>query len=144
MYWKSIKDYKPEEGSVVIIWQENLSEPNCSRFQKAIYYKTHFRIYPIGSGDVYRSTSDFVALDLEGDTCQITHWMNAPKNPNECEKLPTSEQVYEKSKSYTDIECNLQTFFDEDEIEIQRMRYMDGYAKAITDFINPNFDIINK
>lgn len=144
MIWLPINEKLPEEGSVVIIWQENLSDPNCSRFQKAVYYKTHFRIYPIGLENVYKSSNDFVALDLEGDTCQITHWMNAPKSPNDCEKLPTAEQVYEKSKSYTDIECKLQYFFDEDDIEIQRMRYMDGYAKAITDFINPNFNIINK
>jgi|AntAceMinimDraft_4_1070372.scaffolds.fasta_scaffold18827_4 hypothetical protein len=52
----------------------------------------------------------------------------------------TKEQIdeltliaYEKAKHYTDVECSLQNFFDEDEITIQRLRYVDGYLQAFKD-----------
>jgi len=54
--------------------------------------------------------------------------------------LPSTDELYIKAKYYTDVQCNLQNFFDEDEIEISRMRYMHGYEQAIKDFVNCNYN----
>ncbi|MBK9357707.1 MAG: hypothetical protein IPN08_10025 [Bacteroidales bacterium] len=54
--------------------------------------------------------------------------------------LPSTDDLYLKAKHYTDVQCNLQNFFDDDEIEISRMRYMHGYEQAIKDFVNCNYN----
>lgn len=54
-------------------------------------------------------------------------------------QLPTMEELYLKAKYYTDDQCHLQNFFDEDEVEVIRMRYMDGYEQALKDFVNCDY-----
>lgn len=71
---------------------------------------------------------------------------NNLKNEQQCAihdvsvSLPSTDELYLKAKHYTDVQCNLQNFFDEDEIEICRMRYMHGYEQAIKDFVNCNYN----
>lgn len=62
------------------------------------------------------------------------------KKSFEPEKLPSTEELFEKAKYYTDVICNLQNFFDEDEILISRMRYIHGYEQAIKDFVNDDYN----
>lgn len=89
--WVSVKKDLPNDGDKVIVWQNNLSDKKCSRHQCAFFYKiggkasnngrSFFEIYPKIRGLLYDSKKKFTSGDLEGDTCQITHWMKLPKAP---------------------------------------------------------------
>lgn len=53
--------------------------------------------------------------------------------------LPTFDEIYQKSIQYSDIECNLQNFYSEGELIIERTRYCDGYIQAIKDYIDSEY-----
>lgn len=53
--------------------------------------------------------------------------------------LPSSVELWEKSRKYAYEECALQTFNNEDEIVIARGHYCDGYQRAIKDFVNKKY-----
>ena len=53
--------------------------------------------------------------------------------------LPTSAELFEKSRVYAYEECVLQNFHDENEIMCIRGRYIDGYEQAIRDFVKKNY-----
>lgn len=84
--WASVKMDLPEDGAKVIVWQNNLSDKKCSRHHCAYFHKmdkgqTFFEIYPLAFRGCYDSKKKFISYDLEGDTCQITHWMPLPAPP---------------------------------------------------------------
>jgi len=86
MEWISIKEDLPNDGDKVIVWQNNLSDKKCSRHHCAFFSKmdngrSFFEIYPIAFNILYDSKKKFISGDLEGDTCQLTHWMQLPKPP---------------------------------------------------------------
>ncbi len=85
MKWISITDELPEDGEKVIIWQNNLSDPECSRHHCAVFYKIknkkYFEVYPLAFNLSYQSKNKFKNYDLEGDQCQLTHWMSLPSAP---------------------------------------------------------------
>ena len=73
----------------ILVWQKNLSEPACSRFQRAVFFRSNnktcsfIKIYPLGTDDnYYKEDKEYKNYDLEGDMCQITHFaiVDAPEN----------------------------------------------------------------
>lgn len=82
MEWINISeiDNHDVEGKNILIWQNNLADKECSRFQRAVYHKgndkvcSFVRIYPITNRQVYREDQQWIDYDLEGDKCQITHF----------------------------------------------------------------------
>jgi hypothetical protein len=72
-------------GESILIWQENLTDKSCSRFQRAVYYtgntkiSSFIKIYP-NNKQVYMQDKSYINYDLEGDLCQITHYsiVNSP------------------------------------------------------------------
>jgi len=83
--WISVKERFPEDGEKVIVWQNNLADEEYSRHHCAKFYSTDdmsfFTIYPAVFKSVYKSTKNFKSYDLEGDQCQVTHWMPLPQPP---------------------------------------------------------------
>ena len=55
-------------------------------------------------------------------------------------KLPTIDELWERSRVYAMDECFLQNFENEDDITISRIRYMHGYEQAIKDFVDKKYD----
>lgn len=94
MKWIPIKEEKPKSGDKVIIWANNLSDPECSRHYSAVYYEytddpnkpnygeSFLDVYPRSWDMLFKSVKDFTSRDLEGDTIQMTHWMPLPPDPN--------------------------------------------------------------
>lgn len=94
MNWISINDQKPQGGEKVIIWVNNLSDPDSSRHYCAVYYdytddvnkpnygQCFLRVYPIPWDKMFKSTKNYMSTDLEGDRIQMTHWMPLPSDPN--------------------------------------------------------------
>ncbi len=86
--WKSIKEEKPKDGEKVIIWVDNLSDPECSRHYCGVYYEyndgsgSFLDVYPMVWNKLFKSSNDYIQSDLEGDEIQLTHWMSLPDNPN--------------------------------------------------------------
>lgn len=79
--WVSVKKQLPKDGDTVLVWQNNLSDKKCSRWQKAYYSDGIFEVYPKVYGKGYFEKTKFKGYDLEGDVIQITHWMTSPNNP---------------------------------------------------------------
>lgn len=75
----------------------------------------------------------FSAVDL----CKFA--LAYSKHVENGKKLPTMVELYEIANKYTNETCNLNNFFDEDEITIHKMRFVDGYTEAITDLIDENY-----
>lgn len=75
-----IDDYPEIENKSILVWQENLSDSSCSRFQRAIFNKGDSRIsdsitiYPVVYSNYFQKSDNYVNYDLEGDKCQITHF----------------------------------------------------------------------
>ena len=76
-----INNQKDIEGENILVWQNNLSDSKCSRFQRAVFYKgndkvcSFIKIYPIGTErNYYKEDKGWKNRDLEGDMCQITHF----------------------------------------------------------------------
>jgi hypothetical protein len=70
-----IEKYMPTGN--ILVWQENLSDPASSRFQRAMWFEgSHFLIYPIVHRQSFRLTDEgnYEGRDLEGDLCRITHF----------------------------------------------------------------------
>lgn len=87
--WIDINTDLPKDGEFVIIWQENLADSECSRFQRArfadygdvknIGQLKIFEVYPIVYREEYHSSKNYIGEDLEGDQVKITHWSYVPK-----------------------------------------------------------------
>ena len=58
----------------IMIWEENLSDPVCSRFQRGDYFEGLIQVYPHNSSAYYEKKKNYISYDLEGDRCQITHF----------------------------------------------------------------------
>lgn len=75
-----IKTIKPENN--ILIWQENLSDKECSRFQRAVWYETFIKVYPLTHRTLFKLKENgfYEGYDLEGDLCRVTHFaiVNAP------------------------------------------------------------------
>ena len=103
--WIDIKKDSPNDGEKVIIWQNNLSDKKCSRHHCAIFYKmkggeSFFDIYPQAFNLLYKSKNKFISGDLEGDKCQLTHWMKLPIPPlNDNIGIEIYERWKQKQKS---------------------------------------------
>ena len=54
--------------------------------------------------------------------------------------LPSFDEVYQRAIKYRSVECNLQNFYSEHEIIIQRIRYCDGYIQAIKDHVDSEYN----
>jgi len=52
--------------------------------------------------------------------------------------LPTFDEIYQKAIKYSD-DCNLENFYSEGEIIIERTRYCDGYIQAIKDYVDSEY-----
>ena len=82
-----IRDYESIEGKSILVWQENLADSTCSRFQRAIFYKDDLKsydmiqIYPNLGDNYFLKSDNYINYDLEGDKCQITHFAIVDK-PN--------------------------------------------------------------
>jgi hypothetical protein len=84
MNWINISEINKQEnieGKNILVWQNNLSDAECSRFQRAVFYKgdekvsSFIIIYPIGTDrNHYREDKEWKNYDLEGDMCKITHF----------------------------------------------------------------------
>lgn len=74
-----INDYKIE-GENILVWQNNLSDKNSSRFQRALFQKgnqkvcSFIEILPRVSRHLFMEDKQWISYDLEGDQCQITHF----------------------------------------------------------------------
>lgn len=82
MNWINISEINKQEnieGKNILVWQTNLSDTECSRFQRAVFYKgndkvcSFIKIYPMGT-EIYKEDKEWKNMDLEGDMCQITHF----------------------------------------------------------------------
>lgn len=80
MEWISIKDIDEHEyltSSDIMVWQENLVDKECSRFQRGLYFScgddSFIKIYPRERNNFYKS-KNYMFYDLDGDMCQITHF----------------------------------------------------------------------
>lgn len=77
-----IKTIKPNVS--IMIWQHNLSDEECSRFQRAFWYEdSHIDVYPLTHRTVFDYNDEngfYEGYDLEGDFCRVTHFalVNAP------------------------------------------------------------------
>lgn len=75
-----IKTIKPENN--ILIWQENLSDKECSRFQRAVWYESFIEVYPLTHRTLFKLKDNgfYEGYDLEGDLCRVTHFaiVNAP------------------------------------------------------------------
>ena len=86
--WKLIKEETPKDGEKVIIWVNNLSDPESSRHYCGVYYESNdgsgsfLDVYPMVWNKLFESSNDYIQSDLEGDKIQLTHWMSLPDNPN--------------------------------------------------------------
>ena len=89
MNWINISEINNQpdiEGKSILVWQKNLTDPECSRFQRAVFYKgdkfsSFIKIYPTGSvSGFFKEDEEWKNRDLEGDMCQLTHFstVNAP------------------------------------------------------------------
>lgn len=82
--WIKIEDIDNHEiPSSIMVWQENITDPECSRFQRATYFDGDdgfIQIYPHSSSAYFKKETHYIGSDLEGDTCQITHFafVNSP------------------------------------------------------------------
>ena len=84
MNWINISEINKQkniEGKNILVWQNNLSDAECSRFQRAVFYKSNnkvcsfIKIYPVGTDrNYYKEDKEWKNRDLEGDMCQITHF----------------------------------------------------------------------
>lgn len=82
MNWIEIEniDKHDVEGENILIWQENITDKECSRFQRAVYTKgdskecSFLQIYPNTFSQYFMEDKDWIGSDLEGDKCQITHF----------------------------------------------------------------------
>lgn len=85
MDWIDLKNEKPNDNEMIMVWQENLNDKKSSRFQRALYNKygdyESFTIYPLLYKEEFLSSNDFKGYDFEGDLCQITHFTRV-KKPN--------------------------------------------------------------
>lgn len=78
-----IEKYSPDDS--ILVWQENLSDKDSSRFQRAIWFEgSHFVIYPLTNRQKFmlNEEGNYVGRDLEGDLCMITHFCFV-ENPND-------------------------------------------------------------
>lgn len=64
------------EGESILIWQHNLSDPESSRFQRAVWYKeSHIDVYPLTHKTRFKfKDGNYDGYDLEGDMCRVTHF----------------------------------------------------------------------
>lgn len=76
-----IKTVNPQGN--ILIWQENLSDKECSRFQRAIWYETFIEVYPLTNRTLFKlnDVGCYQGYDLEGDLCRVTYFaiINEPK-----------------------------------------------------------------
>lgn len=66
MNWIKIEEigyYKPDGN--ILVWQKNLSDAKCSRFQRASYCDTII-IYPLTNKTIYQKKDEYKNYDLEG------------------------------------------------------------------------------
>ena len=83
--WIPIFEIKTINPNVsIMIWQHNLSDEECSRFQRAFWYEdSHIVVYPLTNRTVFdynEETGFYEGYDLEGNFCRVTHFslVNAP------------------------------------------------------------------
>lgn len=85
--WINVNENLPVDGEFVLIWQENLSDSDSSRQQKALYHDYGdvkcFEVYPIVFREQYVCKDEFIGNDLESDKIQITHWLRIDKKPSD-------------------------------------------------------------
>ena len=81
MNWISVYEELTQHSNNILIWQKNLNDYESSRFQRAVFFETHFKIYPCIDNENYLKKNDWKGYDNEGDLCHITHWceIEAPK-----------------------------------------------------------------
>lgn len=80
--WIRINDDLPKDNTMVLVWQKNLADEESSRVQKANYLSAGvFTIYPTVHTTIYKKTKGYRNYDLEGDICELTHWMHLPQKP---------------------------------------------------------------
>ena len=84
--WIPISEIKTINPKVsIMIWQHNLSDEECSRFQRAFWYEdSHIDVYPLTHRTVFDYNEEngfYEVYDLEGDFCRVTHFaiVNTPK-----------------------------------------------------------------
>lgn len=86
MEWIEIKEIsKHKPSGNILIWQENLSDPESSRFQRAVWYdKSHIDVYPLTNRTTfyYQDNETFKGYDLDGDLCLVTHFSIISKPNN--------------------------------------------------------------
>jgi hypothetical protein len=78
MEWINISEInKFDLTNSILVWQNNLSDSECSRFQRAVYYSdSHIVIYPLTYNTKFKLQENgfYEGYDLEGDWCRITHF----------------------------------------------------------------------
>ena len=78
MEWISISEInKIDLPNSILVWQNNLVDSECSRFQRAVYYNdSHIVIYPLTNNTKFKlqESGFYEGYDLEGDWCRITHF----------------------------------------------------------------------
>lgn len=119
---EEIKNHKPKGN--ILVWQKNLSDDSCSRFQRAVFFKgnknccSFIKIYPIGNdNNPYKEDKEYKNYDLEGDMCQITHFaiIDAPIDNNDLpEKLIKVKATKDDSGHWYVIPNELQERFNLD------------------------------
>ena len=82
--WISVNDRLPEDNTMVLVWQKNITDKESSRVQKANYLSAGvFTIYPAVHTTIYKNTKGYRNYDLEGDLCKLTHWQPLPQPPKQ-------------------------------------------------------------
>ncbi len=67
-------------GENILIWQNNLTDKDCSRFQRATFLRgndkvcSFIEILPRTARQLFMEDKQWIGYDLEGDQCQITHF----------------------------------------------------------------------
>lgn len=78
MEWIDISEInKIDLPNNILIWQHNLSDSECSRFQRANYLQdTQITVYPLTHNTKFKLQENgfYEGYDLDGDWCRITHF----------------------------------------------------------------------
>jgi hypothetical protein len=70
-----INEIKPDDN--ILIWQQNLSDESCSKFQRAVWYgDMYIEVYPKVHRTKFQLSDkgNYEGYDLEGDLCRVTHF----------------------------------------------------------------------
>lgn len=90
---------------------------------------------------IKRAGSDFAGgiIDATEYTFRIRSYVENYAENKDIE-LPKLGEIFEKAEHHTNVVCSLQNFEDEDSILLYQGKYVDGYIRAIKDFVDKDYN----